>query len=80
VLFLEVADFFQPMWDYDRAPWRGEGRRTALDLHQCSAPRRRYSARKDGERGRCQEYFHDNVSYASIACSFSIKALPKQTI
>jgi len=25
--------------------------------------RRRYSTRKDGERGRYEEYFHDNVSF-----------------
>ena len=42
--------------------------------------RRRYSTRKGGERGRCEEYFYDNVSFAWISCSFSIKALPKQTI
>jgi hypothetical protein len=42
--------------------------------------RRRHSTRKDGERGRCEKYFHDNVSFPWITCSFSIKALPKQTI
>jgi hypothetical protein len=39
--------------------------RTLLE-HRRALPdilRLRYSARKDGERGRCEEYFHDNVSF-----------------
>jgi hypothetical protein len=52
-----------------------ENRRALSDIL-----RHRYNTRQDGERGRCEEYFHDNVSFPRITRSFSIKALPEQTI